>query len=217
MPLVFRLVGRGVGKVSGLVQAGRARMNELSQGSDLMQLQNEIRSNLDDLRVIKAELRGAAQLTPGITSSSHPGSDGVASSPPPRGGSPAPAPLSSKAPGMGTVPRSLPTATVPGALDDLLSNSGRMGRVGAVPGGIGEIPGGAASLSGRGGSGGTAVGGVGGSGYVGLGSGAPLPPRPSRQGGEAVQSVASAGSDRLQRLAMAEIGFAEKEMYAPKT
>lgn len=38
MPLVFRLVGRGVGKVSGLVQAGRTRMNELSKGSDLMQV-----------------------------------------------------------------------------------------------------------------------------------------------------------------------------------
>lgn len=38
MPLVFRLVGRGVGKVSGLVQGGRARMNELSKGSDLLQV-----------------------------------------------------------------------------------------------------------------------------------------------------------------------------------
>lgn len=165
MPLVFRLVGRGVGKASGLVQGGRARMNELSKGSDLLQvlspkhhsstsimsavstaccvthaggvaitfdrfeiegregraahsyvrtclkkcrrsqfvrscplrasvshatkhcppagatsvcrqqLQNEIRSNLDDLRVIKAELRGAAQLPSSITRSSHPGSE----------------------------------------------------------------------------------------------------------------------------------------------
>jgi len=39
-----------------------------------LQLQNEIRSNLDDLRVIKAELRGAAQLPSAITRSSHPGS-----------------------------------------------------------------------------------------------------------------------------------------------
>lgn len=38
MPLVFRLVGRGVGKVSGLVQGGRARMNELSKGSDLLEV-----------------------------------------------------------------------------------------------------------------------------------------------------------------------------------
>lgn len=38
MPLVFRLVGRGVGKVSGLVQGGRARMNEMSKGSDLLQV-----------------------------------------------------------------------------------------------------------------------------------------------------------------------------------
>lgn len=39
------------------------------------QLQNEIRSNLDDLRVIKSELRGAAQLPSGRTGSSHPGSE----------------------------------------------------------------------------------------------------------------------------------------------
>ena len=45
----------------------------------VMQLQNEIRSNLDDLRVIKAELRGAVRLPAGVTGSSHPGSE----SPPP--------------------------------------------------------------------------------------------------------------------------------------
>lgn len=45
-----------------------------SSALPLPQLQNEIRSNLDDLRVIKAELRGAANLPPGITRSSHPGS-----------------------------------------------------------------------------------------------------------------------------------------------
>lgn len=43
----------------------------------LSQLQNEIRSNLDDLRVIKSELVGAARLPAGITSSSHPGSEHV--------------------------------------------------------------------------------------------------------------------------------------------
>lgn len=32
-----------------------------------------------------------------------------------------------------------------------------------------------------------------------------------------VKSVLSPGGDRLQQLAMAEIGFAEKELYAPKT
>lgn len=65
-----------------------------------------------------------------------------------------------------------------------------------------------------------AVGGGGGSGGDGgerlgeasAGPGTPLPP-PRR----AVKSVASPGGDRLQRLAMAEIGFAEKELYAPKT
>lgn len=50
----------------------------------------------------------------------------------------------------------------------------------------------------------------GGNGVGGLKSDLPSP----RQ---AVQSVASAGGDRLQRLAMAEIGFADKELYAPKT
>ena len=74
---------------------------------------------------------------------------------------------------------------------------------------------------GRGGNGGVGVGvgGDGGNGAAGLGLGlgsaalrSTLPP--PRQ---AVQSVASAGGDRLQRLAMAEIGFAEKELYAPKT
>lgn len=70
----------------------------------------------------------------------------------------------------------------------------------------------AASVSGGGGD---AVGAVGGGG---MGVGGPLPPpRPSRERAETVQSVASPGGDRLQRLAMAEIGFAEKEMYAPKT
>ncbi|CAM9368122.1 unnamed protein product, partial [Sphacelaria rigidula] len=34
MPLVFRLVGRTVGKVSGLVQGGRARMAQMSKGND---------------------------------------------------------------------------------------------------------------------------------------------------------------------------------------
>lgn len=38
MPLVFRMVGRAVGKVSGLIQGGRARMMEMSKGSDLMQV-----------------------------------------------------------------------------------------------------------------------------------------------------------------------------------
>lgn len=38
MPLVFRLVGRGVGKVSGLVQGGQARVGELSKGSELLQV-----------------------------------------------------------------------------------------------------------------------------------------------------------------------------------
>lgn len=33
----------------------------------------------------------------------------------------------------------------------------------------------------------------------------------------AIKSVDSPGSDRLQRLAMAEISFAEKELYTPKT
>ena len=37
------------------------------------------------------------------------------------------------------------------------------------------------------------------------------------EGLRAVKSVASPGGDRLQRLAMAEIGFAEKELYAHKT
>lgn len=46
----------------------------VSSALPLLQLQNEIRSNLDDLRVIKAELRGAANMPPGITRSSHPGS-----------------------------------------------------------------------------------------------------------------------------------------------
>ncbi|CAN0474811.1 unnamed protein product, partial [Ectocarpus sp. 12 AP-2014] len=49
-------------------------------------------------------------------------------------------------------------------------------------------------------------------GEVSAGRGTPFPP-PRR----AVKSVASPGGDRLQRLAMAEIGFAEKELYAPKT
>lgn len=40
MPLVFRLVGRAVGKVSGFVQGARARMTELSKGSDLMQVRS---------------------------------------------------------------------------------------------------------------------------------------------------------------------------------
>lgn len=38
MPLVFRLVGRTVGKVSGLVQGGRARMAQMSKGNDLLQV-----------------------------------------------------------------------------------------------------------------------------------------------------------------------------------
>lgn len=38
MPLVFRLVGRTVGKISGLVQGGRARMAQMSKGNDLLQV-----------------------------------------------------------------------------------------------------------------------------------------------------------------------------------
>ena len=44
---------------------------------------------------------------------------------------------------------------------------------------------------------------------VGTGVGAAVP--------RAAKSVVSPGGDRLQRLAMAEISFAEKELYAPKT
>lgn len=39
----------------------------------------------------------------------------------------------------------------------------------------------------------------------------------SQTSSQAVRSVVSPGEDRLQRLAMAEIGFAEKELFAPKT
>lgn len=63
-----------------------------------------------------------------------------------------------------------------------------------------------------GGGGGGGGGGGEGLGEASAGPGTPLPP-PRR----AVKSVASPGGDRLQRLAMAEIGFAEKELYAPKT
>lgn len=44
MPLVFRLVGRGVGKVSGLVQGGQARMGELSKGSELLKVMSPTRA-----------------------------------------------------------------------------------------------------------------------------------------------------------------------------
>lgn len=76
----------------------------------------------------------------------------------------------------------------------------------------GESQGRGVGVAGGGGGGGDGGNGVGGSGSAstGLRSAVPLPPT-------AVQSVASAGGDRLQRLAMAEIGFAEKDMYAPKT
>lgn len=90
-----------------------------------------------------------------------------------------------------------------------------------LPGAAGSQAPETAEDGGSGGNGGVGVGGDGdgGNGAAGLGLGlgsaalrSTLPP--PRQ---AVQSVASAGGDRLQRLAMAEIGFAEKELYAPKT
>ncbi|CAB1106003.1 unnamed protein product [Ectocarpus sp. CCAP 1310/34] len=254
MPLVFRLAGRGVGKVSGLVQGGRARMNELSQGSDLLQLQNEIRSNLDDLRVIKAELRGAANLPPGITRSSHPGSSALrdqhaVSAPPSVGGSgtagggtippppypsfPARDPLPQGG-GVGSGKRvggtNVTDPTDPTSVDTrgVVSPADRFAVAGAVAGvgrplrngmagsGVGgEAAARVGPVGGGGGSGGG--GGGGGDGDKGLGEelarpGTSMPP-PRR----AVKSVASPGGDRLQRLAMAEIGFAEKDLYAPKT
>ncbi|CBN79528.1 conserved unknown protein [Ectocarpus siliculosus] len=211
MPLVFRLAGRGVGKVSGLVQGGRARMNELSQGSDLLQLQNEIRSNLDDLRVIKAELRGAANLPPGITRSSHPGRAGVGSGTRVGGTNVADPTDPTSVDTRGVVspvdrfPVAAAVAVVGRPLRSGMAGSGVGGEAAARVGAIGGGGGG----GGRGGGGGGVGGGLG---EESAGPGTPLPP-PRR----AVKSVASPGGDRLQRLAMAEIGFAEKELYAPKT
>eukprot|EP00903_Cladosiphon_okamuranus_P010293 g9743.t1 len=249
MPLVFRLVGRGVGKVSGLVQGGRARMNELSKGSDLLQLQNEIRSNLDDLRVIKAELRGAAQLPSSITRSSHPGSNTLrdqasVSGTPPSGGvsggggipaspahtsfsgadhlthrggagaGPAAASRWRAADGNSSVlPRS---ATIASSAEAPSRDSSLLDRLPAAGSGAPDMRtpesrGNPREAGGRGAAIAAAGGGSGGgNGLGGLSSTLP-PPQ------QAVQSVASAGGDRLQRLAMAEIGFAEKELYAPKT
>ncbi|CAM9221902.1 unnamed protein product [Pylaiella littoralis] len=198
MPLVFRLVGRGVGKVSGLVQGGRARMTELSKGSDLLQLQNEIRSNLDDLRVIKAELRGAAQLPSGITRSSHPGTAGAGTG---RNGT-------GLASGGNLAPVGASRVRSPADRLSPTASSGVMGGQASVGGGVRGGAGAGEMIPGRA----IRVSGGGGVAPVGLGS-APLPPPPRR----AVESVASPGGDRLQRLAMAEISFAEKELYAPKT
>ncbi|CAN0011744.1 unnamed protein product [Ectocarpus sp. 4 AP-2014] len=207
MPLVFRLAGRGVGKVSGLVQGGRARMNELSQGSDLLQLQNEIRSNLDDLRVIKAELRGAANLPPGITRSSHPGRGGVGSGTRVGGTNVTDPTYSNSVDTRGVVP---PADRFPVA--GAVAGVGRPLRSGMAESGVGVGGEAAARVGSIGGGGGGGGGGGEGLGEASAGPGTPLPP-PRR----AVKSVASPGGDRLQRLAMAEIGFAEKELYAPKT
>lgn len=92
------------------------------------------------------------------------------------------------------VDRLLPTAAASGAAGT------QAPEVRAAGGGVGG-----------GGGGGNGAGGLGLASAAGLRSTVPPPPR------RAVQSVASAGGDRLQRLAMAEIGFAEKELYAPKT
>eukprot|EP00752_Nemacystus_decipiens_P003664 g3377.t1 len=248
MPLVFRLVGRGVGKVSGLVQGGRARMDQLSKGSDLLQLQNEIRSNLDDLRVIKAELRGAAQLPSAITKSSHPGSSALRDQASVYGASPSAAAgggipaspaytafngadhlgqLGEEGAGRGggadrNSPASQRSATTAASAETSRARSPPLDRLPTAASGAGvtqapETPGSTAEVLGQG-AGVAAAGGCGGGngawgsrlGSAGLRSTLPSP----RQ---AVQSVASAGGDRLQRLAMAEIGFAEKELYAPKT
>lgn len=116
--------------------------------------------------------------------------------------------------------------------DSLLSTEASSGVVGsrssAISAGVGGVSGagagaGAGADAGEwmperamrvsgGGGGGNDGSGRGGVAPAGLGD-APLPPTPRR----AVESVASPGGDRLQRLAMAEIGFAEKELYAPKT
>lgn len=98
------------------------------------------------------------------------------------------------------VDRSSPTAS-----SGVLGGQGSAGSGGQGGAGAGEVmPGRAVRVSGGGGGGGGVA-------PTGLGS-APLPP-PRR----AVESVASPGGDRLQRLAMAEIGFAEKELFTPKT
>ena len=68
MPLVFRLVGRGVGKVSGLVQGGQARMSELSKGSELVQVISLYPRNRMWPRreMLAARDRRAVLLAPGV-------------------------------------------------------------------------------------------------------------------------------------------------------
>ncbi|CAM9943858.1 unnamed protein product [Laminaria digitata] len=210
MPLVFRLVGRGVGKVSGLVQGGQARMGELSKGSELLQLQNEIRSNLDDLRVIKAELRGAVRLPAGITGSSHPGRLGPSSDS--LVGAVVNA-TSAIRPPLNELPTAMRPPGVSSGRNFEAPTATTLGEMG-FGGGTGGTAGGVAGVS------------RGGGGRVGDGfrerAGVRAAPAGVRAGVEAavpqpVKSVVSPGGDRLQRLAMAEIGFAEKELYAPKT
>eukprot|EP00904_Undaria_pinnatifida_P008265 jgi/Undpi1/4569/HiC_scaffold_18.g07923.m1 len=275
MPLVFRLVGRGVGKVSGLVQGGQARVGELSKGSELLQLQNEIRSNLDDLRVIKAELRGAVRLPAGVTGSSHPGSSALREQQNFRSQIDQPAPLPSppnhndntsaspagyvsreggdqsatnfagaattatsavrpplnelpaamRPPGVSSgKPFELPAEMrSPGVSRGRNSDSSVATGLGerAIGGGIREGTGRVTDIRGggvgrvgdgdRGGGGERVAPAVAGAGVMGSGVGT------RSEGLRAVKSVASPGGDRLQRLAMAEIGFAEKELYAHKT
>ncbi|CAM9680025.1 unnamed protein product [Phaeothamnion confervicola] len=57
VPLVARFVGNAVGRVVGAVQGARLRIAEMSTDSELGQLGQEIRSNLEDIDVIKNELR----------------------------------------------------------------------------------------------------------------------------------------------------------------
>ncbi|CAM9870584.1 unnamed protein product, partial [Discosporangium mesarthrocarpum] len=207
MPLVFRMLGRGLGKVSGMVQGARIKMNDMSEGSELLKLQQEIRASIDDVKTIRAEVAMAGRLPPGITRSSHPGStllrEGYPDQRPPQGQE-----ALEQGQGMATGAQETAGSKCSGIVG--LSSQSTFGRPPSGASGAARMGTGLQLDSGGGGGGGGGVGGWGGGASVGGGAFAT---------GLQVKSSGglSPGGERLQHLAMAELQFAEKEMYAPKT
>jgi hypothetical protein len=60
LPTVFRFVGTQLGRVVGVLQGARARVDQYAAQNELRQLQNELRSGLRELDQVRMELAVAA-------------------------------------------------------------------------------------------------------------------------------------------------------------